>query len=88
MNLMVRDYESAKQQTICDFERAVQKIKDCGNEWQLKKLEHELKRIDKLGGIDNFVPTEGITFFFAERFMKLTGLFAPINQIIGMARRM
>jgi hypothetical protein len=49
----------------------------------LKQLETQLKRIQKLGGFDAIVPTEGIVFTFQGNTYKMTGAFAPINQILG-----
>jgi hypothetical protein len=52
----------------------------------LEKLEKELERIQKLGGLEKMAGTEGITFYRKGRLYKLTGLFAPIGQILGMIR--
>ena len=49
----------------------------------LKFLKAQLKRLDKMGGYDAIVPSEGIVFKHKEKLYKLTGAFAPINQIIG-----
>ena len=46
-------------------------------------LKAELKRLQKLGGFDAIVPTEGIVFKHNNKLYKLTGAFAPVNQIIG-----
>jgi hypothetical protein len=42
-----------------------------------------LKRIDAAGGMDSIVPLEGIVFTFNGKTYKLTGAFAPINQLLG-----
>ena len=52
----------------------------------IKKLEHELKRLQKLGGFDAIVPSEGIVFVYGGHTYKLTGAFAPINQILGVLK--
>jgi len=45
--------------------------------------------INKLGGLDKIVPTEGLTFTYTPdgetepRIYKFTGIFAPVNQILG-----
>ena len=45
------------------------------------KLEYELSRLQEL---DNKINAEeGITFMYKGRLMKLTGSFAPLNQILG-----
>ena len=49
----------------------------------LRFLRSELKRLERLGGFDAIVPTEGVVFKHKGKVYKLTGTFAPINQIIG-----
>lgn len=49
----------------------------------MKFLKHQLKRLDKIGGFDAIVPTEGVVFKYNGKLYKLTGAFAPLNQIIG-----
>ena len=39
--------------------------------------------IEQTGGLDNAMPTEGLTFLWNGKVYKLTGTFAPINQILG-----
>lgn len=52
----------------------------------LKKVEYQLKRLEKLGGFDKIVPIEGIVFTFKGNTYKLTGAFAPVNQLIGILK--
>jgi len=46
-------------------------------------LKRELQKIQDIGGFDAIVPTEGVVFKYNGKLYKLTGVFAPINQIIG-----
>lgn len=46
-------------------------------------LRSQLKRLEKIGGLDAILPTEGIVFKHKGKLYKLTGAFAPLNQIIG-----
>lgn len=46
-------------------------------------LKSQLKRLEKMGGFDAIVPSEGIVFKHKGKLYKLTGAFAPLNQIIG-----
>ena len=46
-------------------------------------LKSQLKRLEKIGGVDAIVPSEGIVFRHKGKLYKLTGAFAPLNQIIG-----
>jgi hypothetical protein len=50
------------------------------------KLELELKRIERLGGFDQIVPSEGVVFTYGGNTYKLTGAFAPVNQILGVLK--
>ena len=49
----------------------------------LRFLKAQMKRLKKMGGFDAIVPSEGIVFKHKGKLYKLTGAFAPINQIIG-----
>jgi len=49
----------------------------------LQFLKRELQRLQDLGGFKAIVPTEGIVFKYQGKVYKLTGAFAPVNQIIG-----
>jgi hypothetical protein len=49
----------------------------------LQFLKRELQKLQDLGGFQAIVPTEGIVFKYNGKLYKLTGAFAPINQIIG-----
>lgn len=53
---------------------------------KIKKINYQQSRIDGSGGMDFLVPMEGIVFSFKGKVFKLTGLFGPINQILGMIR--
>lgn len=52
----------------------------------IKKLETELKKIEQIGGFDTIVPIEGIVFTYGGNTYKLTGSFAPVNQILGVLK--
>lgn len=62
------------------------KIKRGGDEKQIKKVEDELKRLDRIGGIESIVPTEGLVFRYKGHTYKLTGTFAAINQLMGIIK--
>lgn len=52
----------------------------------LDKLKAELVRIQRLGGFEAIVPSEGIVFTYRGNTYKLTGAFAPVNQILGVLK--
>jgi len=39
-----------------------------------------------MGGFDTIVPIEGIVFTYGGNTYKLTGSFAPVNQILGVLK--
>lgn len=49
-----------------------------------EKLEMELDRLNAAGGINKILPLEGLVFFHGGELLKLTGTFAPSNQIMGL----
>jgi tRNA nucleotidyltransferase/poly(A) polymerase len=50
---------------------------------KLKKLKIQIEKLQKIGGLDAIVPSEGIVFKYKGNTYKFTGAFAPINQILG-----
>ena len=52
----------------------------------LNKLKYQLKRIQDIGGFEKLVPSEGIVFIYKGKTYKLTGLFAPVNQLLGLTK--
>jgi hypothetical protein len=61
-----------------------QQIRKAGTPAQIQKLKTELERLNNLGGIDKIVAAEGLVFFYNGKTYKLTGTFAPLNQILGI----
>jgi hypothetical protein len=49
----------------------------------LDLLQKHLSRIEALGGFEKIVPLEGIVFTYGGNTYKLTGSFAPVNQLLG-----
>lgn len=49
----------------------------------LRFLRTQLERLKDIGGFEAIVPTEGVVFRYKGKLYKLTGAFAPVNQILG-----
>jgi hypothetical protein len=71
----------AGEQMRKEIEDTISKIRKSGDASDIEKLEHELSRVAAVGGLENIVPTEGITFVYKGKVYKYTGIFAPIHQI-------
>lgn len=67
-----------------EIEATINTLRKDGGEEEIKKLEHELSRVAAVGGLENIVPTEGITFVYKGKVYKYTGIFAPLHQIRSM----
>lgn len=50
-----------------------------------KRIEKNIEKLEKIG-LDNIVPIEGIVFKYKDKAYKLTGAFAPLNQILGILK--
>jgi len=66
------------------FVSVASQVRSGGNPAQIQKLKSELERLNKLGGIEKIVASEGLVFVYNGKTYKLTGTFAPLNQILGI----
>jgi cytidyltransferase-like protein len=69
-----------------DIDTKIKDILDSGEETNILKMRKLLQKIDQLGGIESVLPTEGIVFKWNGKTYKLTGIFAPLNQMMGINR--
>lgn len=83
-SVLTANPDAAKQQMVGRLETAIASIRATGDAKNLAKLEIELARLNALGGFDKIVPNEGIVFSYKGATYKLTGAFAPLNQILGI----
>ena len=73
----LRDIQKQLDKTIVD-------VKKLGDPKKIAKLKMELERLKSIGGRNKIVPNEGIVFTYKGGTYKLTGTFAPLNQILGL----
>jgi len=76
--------DEAVQKIKKDLDKTIKDIRKSADKSKIKKLERELKRLEQAGGVTKLVPNEGIVFVYKGHTLKLTGTFAPLNQILGL----
>jgi hypothetical protein len=82
-NFLAANPAKAVQDIRKDLAAVLKDVKSSNNIETLDKLKLELNRIKRLGGFEKIVPVEGIVFTYGGETYKLTGAFAPVNQILG-----
>jgi hypothetical protein len=66
------------------LDKMISDVQKSGDPKLISKLKLELERLNSIGGKEKIVPNEGIVFVYNGNTFKLTGTFAPLNQILGM----
>jgi hypothetical protein len=82
-SVMAINPEKTTKQLRADVNRAIQTLSSSTRLEDISVLKKQLKRIEGAGGINAIVPLEGIVFSFNGKTYKLTGAFAPINQLLN-----
>ena len=85
-NYLAANPDKTVQTIKSEMSELIKDLQTTQNPDTIKKLELELRRIQKLGGFDSIVPTEGVVFTFQGNTYKMTGAFAPVNQILGVLK--
>jgi hypothetical protein len=85
-NFLAANPSQTVQEIKTELAELIKDIQDSGNIANIKKLEFELKRIERIGGFESIVPSEGLVFVYGGHTYKLTGSFAPINQLLGVLK--
>jgi phosphopantetheine adenylyltransferase len=83
-SVLTANPDSAKRQMVARLQSTIQQVKASGDPKKIEKLKLELSRLNALGGFEKIVPNEGIVFVYGGNTYKLTGAFAPLNQILGI----
>ena len=66
------------------LDAAIKNVKKGGDLKNLNTLKLQLDKLNKIGGVNAIVPSEGIVFKYKGKTYKFTGAFAPVNQITGL----
>ena len=64
--------------------KAITDVRKGGDLKKLNRMKAQLAKIDAIGGFKTIIPSEGLVFVYKGKTYKLTGAFAPVNQITGM----
>ena len=85
-NFLAANPSKTVQEIRSELSQLIRELQANPNPAVLSKLQLELKRIERLGGFDSIVPAEGIVFTYQGNTYKMTGAFAPVNQILGVLK--
>ncbi len=66
------------------LKQVASQVKTSTDSGKVLKFKNELERLNSLGGVDRIVASEGLVFFYNGKTYKLTGTFAPLNQLLGI----
>ena len=66
------------------IDKAINIISVKGTDLEQSRLSDELNRINIAGGLEKLNSIEGLTFKYKGKVYKWTGLFAAINQVLGI----
>jgi hypothetical protein len=83
-SVLTANPKQATKQMLARLESTIADVKASGDPKKIAKLKLELSRMQALGGFDKIVPNEGLVFVYGGNTYKLTGAFAPLNQILGI----
>lgn len=81
--------DDSRYQIKKSIEQVVRQVKQTRNEDHINQIENYLDQIQRAGGLDKIVPTEGIMFTYKKpgekthSVYKLTGSFPAINNLAG-----
>lgn len=85
-NFLSLSPNDAVQDIKDELETIINQIKSSGDTSLMQKFEENLRKFEALGGFDSIIPSEGIVFNYKGRLLKLTGSYAPVNQLLGLFR--
>lgn len=85
-NFLAASPDAEMQRLHNQIRTEAEKIKLNGDQAQILKVEAELERLARIGGIESVIPTEGLVFKYKGKVFKLTGTFAAINQLMGIIK--
>ena len=84
--VLATDPSETQQDIKSQIEDVRAELEGAADQDKIEKLQKELARLQTAGGMDEVAALEGIVFQYDGDTYKLTGQFAPINQLIGIMK--
>lgn len=81
--LLTANPEEAAVKLREKYLNAIKDIKEKGTDVGIKYMEDQLAILTDPSALENYLPTEGISFLYKGRIYKLTGYFQVLNRICG-----
>jgi len=78
--------DAAVQSIRKEVAKAAKEIAATKDPSKISILTKQMAKVYAAGGFEKIVPSEGLVFMYKNKVYKLTGLFAPINQITGLLK--
>ena len=82
-NFLAPNPAKAVQDIRKEIAQIIRTLRSTNDISKMELLKTQLDKIKRLGGFEKIVPVEGIVFVYGGNTYKLTGAFAPLNQILG-----
>ncbi len=83
---LVSNPTNANEILRAKINKAISNVSAKGTDLEQSKLTTELNRINIAGGLEKLNAIEGLTFKYKGKVYKWTGLFAAVNQLLGILR--
>lgn len=85
-NFLNSDNPTALAKIKTNLMNTIKQIRASGDLNDIEKLYRNIERLQKAGGLKTMIPSEGVVFMYNGKTYKLTGTFAPLNQIMGIIK--
>ena len=85
-NLLTISPDKETQRLQQSLRKTADEVLNSDDTRSIDRVKSELERLNRIGGIESIVPTEGIVFRYNGKNYKLTGTYAAINQLMGIMK--
>ena len=80
------DPDSTREDIRQQIQDVRAELEGAADQDKIEKLQSELERLKKSGGMDELPALEGVVFQYDGNTYKLTGSFAALNQAVGVMK--